>query len=112
LGPYIVDFVCLEKRLIVEVDGGHHAEQAESDAQRTRWLEAQGFRLLRFWNTDVLQQTGVVKEMIWAALGDEEHPPSSILPRKGGGRRPRQVPGTSILASANSATTTRITATT
>ncbi len=68
LGPYIVDFVCLAKRLIVEVDGGQHAEQAEEDAQRTAWLEAQGFRVLRFWNTEVL-------------------PPSSILPRKGGGGR-------------------------
>ncbi len=47
LGPYIVGFVCLEQRLIVEVDGGQHAEQADEDAQRTAWLEAQGFRVLR-----------------------------------------------------------------
>jgi len=89
LGPYIVDFICLEKRLIVEVDGGQHAEEAESDAQRTGWLEAQGFRVLRFWNTEVLQQIETVKEMIWAALSDEKHPPTSILPRRGGGGRRR-----------------------
>src|SRR3989304_10565616 len=66
VGSYIVDFVCLEKRLIVEVDGGQHAEQAESDAQRSRWLEAEGFRGLRFWNTEVLRDTRAVKETIRA----------------------------------------------
>ena len=83
LGPYIVDFVCLEKRLIVEVDGGQHAARAEKDAQRVAWLKAEGFRVLRFWNTEVLQETEAVWETIRAALQDE--PPSSILPRKGGG---------------------------
>ncbi len=93
LGPYIVDFVCLEQRLIVEVDGGQHAEQTEDDAQRTAWLEAEGFRVLRFWNTEVLQDTKTVQEVIRAALDDG--PPSSILPRKGGGgRTPRPMHGT------------------
>jgi len=77
LGPYIVDFVCLEQRLCVEVDGGQHAEQAEDDARRTAWLEAKGFRVLRFWNTEVLQETVAVEEMIRAALDDDPPPQSS-----------------------------------
>src|SRR3989338_8545860 len=56
LGPYIVDFACLEARLIVELDGGHHAARAEYDAERTAWLEAQDFRVLRFWNHEVLTE--------------------------------------------------------
>ena len=94
VGQYIVDFICLEKRLIVEVDGGQHAEQAESDSQRTRWLEAEGFRVLRFWNTEVLQQIEAVQTRIWAVLSGEESPPTSILPRKGrGGTKPRTARG-------------------
>ncbi len=68
LGRYIVDFVCLEKRLIVELDGGQHAEQVHSDTNRTAWLEAQGFRVMRFWNHDVLNEIEAVKEAIWEAL--------------------------------------------
>ncbi|MGH8702258.1 MAG: endonuclease domain-containing protein [Burkholderiales bacterium] len=83
LGPYIVDFVCLEKRLIVEVDGGQHAEQAEEDAQRTAWLEAEGFRVLRFWNTEVLQDTKAVQEAIRAALDDGPIPPPPSSPARG-----------------------------
>jgi len=54
IGPYIVDFVCLERRLVVEVDGGQHLEQIPQDEQRSQWLRAQGFRVLRFWNNDAL----------------------------------------------------------
>jgi very-short-patch-repair endonuclease len=68
LGRYIVDFVCLEKRLVVEVDGGQHTEQAEADRERTRWLEAQGYRVVRFWNTDVLDAVEAVVETIGAVL--------------------------------------------
>lgn len=68
LGPYVVDFVCLERRLIVELDGGQHAEQADSDAERTAWLEAHGFRVLRFWNHDVLKDIEAVKEVIRGVL--------------------------------------------
>jgi very-short-patch-repair endonuclease len=56
IGSYIMDFVSFERRLVVEIDGGQHAE-AESqdyDKQRTTWLESQGFRVLRFWNNEVL----------------------------------------------------------
>lgn len=68
LGHYIVDFVCLERRLIVELDGGQHAEQVASDAERTAWFEAQGFRVMRFWNHDVLNQIEAVKEAIRKGL--------------------------------------------
>ena len=68
LGQYIVDFVCLEKRMVVELDGGQHTEQADSDAERTTWLEAQGFRVMRFWNHDVLNNIEAVKEVIRGAL--------------------------------------------
>lgn len=50
--PYVVDFICFPARLIIEVDGGQHSEEA--DADRTRALEAQGYRIVRFWNNDVL----------------------------------------------------------
>lgn len=60
LGPYIADFVCFERRLVVEVDGGQHAERIAEDAMRTLWLEQQGFRVLRFWNDEVLRSTGTV----------------------------------------------------
>ena len=68
LGPYIVDFVCLGKRVVVEVDGGQHSEQIAYDTERSAWLEAQGFRVLRFWNHEVLKEIEVVKEVIAEAL--------------------------------------------
>jgi very-short-patch-repair endonuclease len=54
VGNYIADFLCLDAMLIVELDGGQHAEQQEYDQRRTHWLESQGFRVLRFWNNEVL----------------------------------------------------------
>jgi very-short-patch-repair endonuclease len=74
IGDYVVDFICLERRLIVEVDGGQHADREVYDAARTRWLESQGFRVLRFWNNDVLARTDAVCEVIRCALMDD--PPS------------------------------------
>ena len=55
LGVYCLDFVCFEKMLVVEIDGSQHANPTtlEKDQERTRWLETQGFRVLRFWNSDV-----------------------------------------------------------
>ena len=54
IGPFIADFVCYEKALIIEADGGHHALEQEKDVERTRWLNAQGFKVLRFWNNEIL----------------------------------------------------------
>ena len=70
LGQYVVDFVCFERRLIVELDGGHHQTQAAYDNERTEWLESQGYRLLRFWNNEVLGQTDGVAQVILEALRD------------------------------------------
>ena len=53
IGQYIVDFVCYERKLIIEVDGGQHAN-SDQDKKRDEWLKAQGFKVLRFWNNDVL----------------------------------------------------------
>jgi very-short-patch-repair endonuclease len=53
-GDYILDFVCLEKKLVIEVDGGQHAQQAGYDEARTQKLIAAGFRVLRFWDNEVL----------------------------------------------------------
>jgi very-short-patch-repair endonuclease len=65
VGPYIVDFICLEKRLIIELDGGQHADQEKYDAERTHWLQSRGYRVLRFWNNDVMADVEVVKEEIY-----------------------------------------------
>jgi len=83
LGPYIADFVCYEARLTIEVDGGQHAEGADSDHRRTAWLESQGFRVLRFWNADVLSNLDGVVDAIRAALGDA--PPPHPSPTRGEG---------------------------
>ena len=66
LGRYVVDFLCVEAKLVVELDGGQH--DAETDAQRTRWLEAQGYRVMRFWNNDVIENLEGVADTIRAAL--------------------------------------------
>jgi very-short-patch-repair endonuclease len=54
IGPYIVDFVCFQRRLIIELDGGQHAENISYDHRRTLFLEAAGFKVMRFWNNEVL----------------------------------------------------------
>ncbi len=68
LGPYVVDFVCLEQRLVVELDGGQHAENETYDDERTRWLQGQGYRVLRFWNNEVFEETEAVLRAILDAL--------------------------------------------
>ena len=72
IGPYIVDFMCLEKRVIVEADGGQH--DPHSDARRTRFLEQQGYRVIRFWNNEVLENTEGVLEAIEVALRETPSP--------------------------------------
>ncbi|MBA4210968.1 MAG: hypothetical protein C0454_15700 [Parvibaculum sp.] len=73
LGPYIVDFVCLERRLIVEADGGQHNLETEivRDERRTAWLESRAYRVLRFWNNEILLRTDDVVNTIWHALREE-----------------------------------------
>ena len=67
IGPYIVDFLCFESRLVIEVDGGQHAESLP-DKKRDRWFAANGFRVLRFWNNDVLSNPDGVYATIAVAL--------------------------------------------
>ena len=68
IGAFIVDFVCFERRVIVEVEGGQHSEPVPYDEQRTRWLTAQGYLVLRFWNNDVLANTEAVAQTILDAV--------------------------------------------
>ncbi len=68
IGPYVADFACVASKLVVEVDGGQHASQAEADAKRTAVMGKFGYRLIRFWNNDVLGNTAAVLETILAAL--------------------------------------------
>jgi very-short-patch-repair endonuclease len=67
-GPYVVDFICIEAKLIVEADGGQHAEEADADRVRTQYFESVGYRVLRFWNNDVLQNLDGVLETIACGL--------------------------------------------
>jgi len=74
IGPFIADFACLKAKLVVEVDGGQHADSA-TDAARDAWFAANGYRTLRFWNNDVLQNTEGVILTITEALGQLETSP-------------------------------------
>jgi very-short-patch-repair endonuclease len=86
LGPYIADLCCLESLLIIEADGGQHT--SETDRARTDYLHALGFRILRFWNNDVLTNMDGILQVILDALGcpgKEEDPHPNLLPRAGEG---------------------------
>ncbi len=87
IGRYIVDFVCYEKRLIIEVDGGQHADSM-ADKERDEWLKREGFEVLRFWNNDVLENREGVLEKIIECLTS----PSLTLPTSPafGGARGRE----------------------
>ena len=76
IGRYIVDFVCMERRLIIELDGGQHAEQVGYDQQRDAWLRSQGYTVLRFWNNEVMQQLEGVLERIRLTLSPGPSPAS------------------------------------
>ncbi|MGH8614101.1 MAG: endonuclease domain-containing protein [Gammaproteobacteria bacterium] len=77
LGPYVVDFLCLEPKLVIEVDGGQHAEQVSNDLRRTEYLKVSGYRVIRFWNHEVLGDPDAVLESIRAALFEIPSPPPS-----------------------------------
>jgi 2-methylaconitate isomerase len=90
IGPFIVDSVCFPQKLIVELDGGQHAERQQEDQARTQWLESQGFKVLRFWNHDVLKDWDAVAEVIWAH--PEHTPPPPPFPTEEEGRRTPPTP--------------------
>jgi very-short-patch-repair endonuclease len=68
IGPYIVDFICFEQRLIIELDGGQHTDQVQYDEKRSAWLKERGYRVLRYWNHDVLKAAEVVMADILAKI--------------------------------------------
>jgi very-short-patch-repair endonuclease len=74
LGPFICDFMCREAKLVVELDGGQHGDRVEQDASRTRFLETGGYRVIRFWNNDVLGNVDGVLQTILEALGNAPPP--------------------------------------
>ena len=69
IGPYVADFACLKERLVIEVDGSQHGNDPNSrrDEDRTRWLNSEGYRVMRFWNNDVMSKTEAVLEAVYEA---------------------------------------------
>ena len=67
IGTYITDFCAPRKKIIIELDGSQHLEQAEYDDERTKYLESQGYKVIRFWNDQVMNDIdGVIKEIVFA----------------------------------------------
>lgn len=87
---YVADFACLDRKLLIEVNGSQHAGN-EADVERTKWLEDQGFRVLRFWNNEVLKNTnGVLEAILSAVIAARPSPGASLCdappsPRRGEG---------------------------
>lgn len=80
IGPYICDFICRSHKLVVELDGSQHQEQVSYDEARTRRLEAEGYRVIRFWNNDVSGNLAGVLETILTAALDGERAPTPLPP--------------------------------
>lgn len=80
----MVDFACISHRLVVEVDGGQHTVRTSHDATRERWFMAHGFRVIRFWNHEVLQNIKGVKQAIAEELSRPILPHPNPLPQSGG----------------------------
>jgi very-short-patch-repair endonuclease len=83
MGRFVVDFVCHDEKLIIELDGGQHAEQVRADDKRTKFLEARGYRVVRFWNDDVLKNMDGVLETVLRKLSPSPQP----LSRQGRGAK-------------------------
>ena len=86
IGPFIVDFASRKARLVIELDGGQHDEQRAADERRTRYIEARGYHVLRFWNHDVLGNLDGVLQVIQSVVT-----PPPTPPRKGEGSADRGV---------------------
>jgi very-short-patch-repair endonuclease len=87
VGPFIVDFICVEKNVVIEVDGGQHAENEALDLQRSAYLNKMGYRVLRFWNNEVLQETEAVLNAIFAILANGKQNSPSPQPSPPSGER-------------------------
>nr|WP_309547087.1 endonuclease domain-containing protein [Sphingomonas sp. SUN039] len=85
IGPYYADFLCSKERLVVELDGSQHVDDKDHDDNRTAFLARQGYRVIRFWNNDVLARTDEVLDAILAALR-APHPAASPLSLSPSGR--------------------------
>lgn len=72
IGNYIVDFCAPRKKLIIELDGSQHLEQEEYDEERSNFLKSKGYRIVRFWNNEVLNNTTAVLTVIWDALQEQD----------------------------------------
>ena len=81
IGPYVADFCCERQKLIIEVDGGQHAERVKADERRTAFLADKGYRVIRFWNSDVLSNTDGVLEAILSALDSSLNPSPQPSPK-------------------------------
>ena len=70
LGPYVADFACMAARLVIEIDGSQHGDEPNQarDKMRTRWLESEGYRVIRFWNNDIARNAEGVLDVVYAAL--------------------------------------------
>lgn len=80
IGPFIADFACIGHKLIVEADGGQHDDSA-TDRRRTAWLARAGWRVVRFWNNEILANPNGVAQVIVQALATDPHPP--VAARRG-----------------------------
>ena len=87
VGPFIVDFICVEKNVVIEVDGGQHAEIEALDLQRSAYLNKMGYRVLRYWNNEVLQETEAVLTAIFAILANGKQNSPSPQPSPPFGER-------------------------
>jgi len=76
IGPYVADFCCVERGLVVELDGGQHATQAEADQKRSIFLEQRGYRVLRFWDNEVLvSPDAALEQIVWDLNNPHPDPP-------------------------------------
>jgi len=85
IGSYIADFVCMEIKLIVEVDGGQHAAEKHHDIERTKFLSSIGYQVLRFWNKDVMDNIEGVAQELKTTIRAMTAPP--LAPPASGGRK-------------------------
>ncbi len=92
IGPFIADFACVARRLVIEADGGQRDADTAADARRTAWLERDGWRLVRLWNNEILGQPGAVVERIGAGLMEaagEAPSPAGLRPATSPAKRER-----------------------